>query len=311
MDFTQMTSFVTVIECGSFSCAAKKLHMAHSTVTGHIQRLEQELDCTLIRRSTRTMVVTDKGQLVYRFAKQVLGSKAELDRELNRLDCSHRISIASTSCIGFGLIPDILAKYRRRRNDITFSLTHGQDKEILTMLCSGAISLGFVRKPCQHGDVDCILLGQSPYKLLLPRGGAFSDLQIHSADPADLTVDYPIVLATKGDDSRNRIEGRWWERFGTDRPMPAPAVEACGVENIINYVRSGLGFALLPNFVARRTEGDHRTRIMEIEKETLNPATVYLICRKGETNQAVLDFIQFIRNWAYGNRNRDDMAYYE
>lgn len=92
MDFMQLHSFVTVVECCSFSCAAQKLHMAHSTITGHVQRLEQELNCTLIKRSTRTMTITDKGQSVYRFAKHALGGQAELLADLKRLDSSHRIN---------------------------------------------------------------------------------------------------------------------------------------------------------------------------------------------------------------------------
>lgn len=311
MDLIQLNSFVTVIECGSFSCAAQKLHMAHSTVTGHVQRLEQELDCTLIKRSTRSMAVTDKGQVVYRYAKQVLGGQTEMEAELKRLDCCHRINMAATSCISFGLIPHILSKYRKKKCDAVFNLMQGQDKEIQAMLCSGLISLGFIRKPCQNQDVECVLLGQSGYRILLPRGGAFDGITVQTADPADLTMNYPLVMAAKGEDSRTRIENRWLVRFGVDRPLPAPAVETFGTENIVNHVRSGLGFTLMPCFVAERVKQDPGIRILNVQEETLAPVTVYMIYRKAETNQSILDFIQFIRNWARLNQNREDIAFFE
>ena len=311
MDFVQLNSFVTVVESGSFSCAAQKLHMAHSTVTGHIQRLEQELDCILLKRSTRTMAMTDKGQVVYCFAKQALGGQAEMESELKRLDSCHRINMASTGCISFGLVPGILSKYRRKKSDVMFNLIQGQDKEIQAMLCSGLISVGFLRKPCQSKDVECILLGQSGYRILLPRGGVFEEITAAAADPADLTEHYPIVMAAKGEDSRTRIEARWLTRFGADRALPTPAVETFGVENIINHVRSGLGFTLMPNFIAERLRSDPGIRILDATDETIPPVTVYMIYRKAEANQAVLDFIQFIRSWARANQSRDDIAFFE
>lgn len=285
--------------------------MAHSTVSGHVQRLEQELDCILIKRSTRTMSLTDKGQVVYRFAKQALGGQEEMESELKRLDSCHRINIASTSCIAFGLIPGILSKYRRKKGDVMFNLMQGQDKEIQAMLCSGLISVGFLRKPCQSKDVECVLLGQSGYRILLPQGGIFSEITATTADPADLTERYPIVMAAKGEDSRTRIEARWLTRFGTNRPLPTPVVETFGVENIINHVRSGLGFTLIPNFIAECLQSDPGVRILDATDKTIPPVTVYMIYRKAEANQAVLDFIQFIRSWARTNQSRDDIAFYE
>lgn len=311
MDFVQLNSFVTVIESGSFSCAAKKLHMAHSTVTGHVQRLEQELGCILIKRSTRTMALTDKGQVVYRFAKQALGGQAEMESELKRLDSCHRINIASTSCISFGLMPRILSKYRRKKSDVMFNLMQGQDREIQAMLCSGLISVGFLRNSCQCKDVECVLLGQSGYRILLPQGGIFSEITATAADPADLTERYPFVLAAKGEDSRTRIEARWLTRFGNNRPLPTPAVETFGAENIINHIRSGLGFSLMPNFIAERLKADPAIRILDATDKTIQPVTVYMIYRKAETNQSVLDFVQFIRSWARTNQSRDDIAFYE
>lgn len=311
MDFMQLNSFVTVVEYGSFCCAAQKLHMAHSTVTGHIQRLERELNCTLIKRSTRTMTLTEKGQVVYQFAKQVLGGQAEMISELRRLDILRRINIATTSCIGYGLIPEILSKYRRKKENVMFNLMQGQDKEIQAMLSSGLISIGFLRGPCQCKDTECVLLGQSGYRLLVPQGGIFDNISAEAADPADLAESYPLVLAARGEDSRIRIETRWLTRFGTDREFPSPAVETFGMENIINYVRSGLGFSLVPCFVAKRLKQDPGIRILDAQDETISPVTVYMIYRKAETNQAVLDFIQFIQNWVRINQSRTEIAFYE
>ena len=49
----QLETFVVTAECASFTRAADKLHLTQSTVSTHIQSLEQELDSHLIRRAQK------------------------------------------------------------------------------------------------------------------------------------------------------------------------------------------------------------------------------------------------------------------
>ena len=49
----QLETFVVTAECGSFTRAAEKLHLTQSTVSTHIQCLEQELRTQLILRGAR------------------------------------------------------------------------------------------------------------------------------------------------------------------------------------------------------------------------------------------------------------------
>ena len=55
--------FLKVVEQGSFSKAAKILNMAPSSVTRAIDNLEYELKSELFKRSTRHLLLTDKGQV--------------------------------------------------------------------------------------------------------------------------------------------------------------------------------------------------------------------------------------------------------
>ena len=139
MNLLKYMAFVKTVEYGSFTRAAEKLAYSQPTVSFQIKQLEQELDCILLKRSTRTMAMTDKGQVVYCFAKQALGGQAEMESELKRLDSCHRINLASTGCISFGLVPGILSKYRRKKSDVMFNLIQGQDKEIQAIAAKGGV----------------------------------------------------------------------------------------------------------------------------------------------------------------------------
>jgi LysR family transcriptional activator of nhaA len=70
--------FWTVVREGGVTRASEKLHVSQPTISGQLRELEEALGEKLLARSGRTVVLTDIGRTVYRYADQMLG----LDREL-------------------------------------------------------------------------------------------------------------------------------------------------------------------------------------------------------------------------------------
>src|SRR3981189_1298026 len=64
MDFELLRSFVAVAECGGFHRAADQLNLTQSTVSQQIKRLELETKKPLFRRTTRTVALTDDGEML-------------------------------------------------------------------------------------------------------------------------------------------------------------------------------------------------------------------------------------------------------
>jgi DNA-binding transcriptional LysR family regulator len=60
-----VTTFVQVVESGSFALAAERLDMTRSAVGKAIARLEQRLGARLLQRTTRSQSLTDDGQAYY------------------------------------------------------------------------------------------------------------------------------------------------------------------------------------------------------------------------------------------------------
>ena len=57
--------FAEVLDCGSFSGAARRLGIAKSSVSKKVSALEADLGVRLIQRSTRKLRVTEEGQALY------------------------------------------------------------------------------------------------------------------------------------------------------------------------------------------------------------------------------------------------------
>jgi len=67
-----MAIFVTVVEQGNFSKAAKKLGVTPSAVSRQISRLEDALGIKLLQRTTRQLALTESGELAFTSCKQML-----------------------------------------------------------------------------------------------------------------------------------------------------------------------------------------------------------------------------------------------
>ncbi len=69
---TAITVFRKVIEQGSFKAAAEDLGLSKAAVSKNIKQLEDTLKTPLIHRTTRTMSITDSGQIYYKYVCRVL-----------------------------------------------------------------------------------------------------------------------------------------------------------------------------------------------------------------------------------------------
>ena len=109
--------FLKVVEFGSFSKAAKVLNMAPSSVTRAIDNLEYELKSELFKRSTRQLLLTDKGYIFLEGASNLV---AECDSLLMSMSDSHKepegiLRISAFESFGrlsvCPIIPEFLKKY--------------------------------------------------------------------------------------------------------------------------------------------------------------------------------------------------------
>jgi DNA-binding transcriptional LysR family regulator len=74
-----METFVRVMEAGSFSEAARQLHLGQPAISKSIAQLERHLGVKLLLRSTRGLAPTEAGESFYHRAKRVIEEADEAD----------------------------------------------------------------------------------------------------------------------------------------------------------------------------------------------------------------------------------------
>jgi len=133
----QLETFVVTAECASFTRAADKLHLTQSTVSTHIQSLEQELDSQLILRGARRKLeLTETGRRVYAAAKEILNRCEALESMRESSDAA-TLSIATSTVPAQQLLPKLMSGFLKRNNAARFALRRGDSDAVRTMLEKG------------------------------------------------------------------------------------------------------------------------------------------------------------------------------
>lgn len=142
-------NFITVIECGTITAAADKIHIAQPALSNQIRMLEKEFNAQLIRRSNRNRQVelTEAGRLIYARIKTICQLEEDAYREVR--DCvdggdgTLRIGVISTIPLEF--IKRIIISINEKSPSIRFNIYEGDSSTIADMLKQGIIELGIVR----------------------------------------------------------------------------------------------------------------------------------------------------------------------
>lgn len=72
MSLKRIHCFVAIANFGNFNDAAKELNLTPSAVSQNLKLLEEELDTTLIKRTTRSLLLTEAGQHFYQNVQNIL-----------------------------------------------------------------------------------------------------------------------------------------------------------------------------------------------------------------------------------------------
>ena len=86
MDIRTLRYFVEVVRQQSFTRAAEKLFVTQPTISKMLKNLEDELNCTLLIRDGRKLLLTDTGRVVFERGLAILAEFRQLEAELGDIN---------------------------------------------------------------------------------------------------------------------------------------------------------------------------------------------------------------------------------
>lgn len=164
MDFKQLTYFITVVNEGTISAAAKKLHMTQPPLSTQLKLLEDEVGCLLFERGPRSIRLTDAGRIMYDRATTLLHMSTIMQEELQEYkDGSHgTLRLGVVSSVSSTLFCQWFQGFHEAYPNIRFEISEANTYQLLEKLQDGFIELAIVRTPFPAGSFHCISLKKEP-----------------------------------------------------------------------------------------------------------------------------------------------------
>ena len=246
----QLRAFADVVELGSFSAAAERLHLTQPAVSQQVGQLELKLGVKLIERSGRKARASAAGlellAHVRRIEADMVAALDAMARHAKGALGRVRIGTGATACIH--LLPPVLRELRRRLPSLEITVTTGHTADMVRLVEENVLDIGLVTMPARGRALSVTPLMEDEF------------VAIASADapplPAPLTpavvAALPIVLYEPGAQTR-RIVDQWLAGL----PL-RPVMELGSVEAIKELVGAGLGYGILPAMAVSspRSRGD-------------------------------------------------------
>lgn len=253
VDLRQLRYFVTVAEELHFGRAAARLAMTQPPLSQQIQALEDEIGVPLFVRTRRSVALTPAGQQWLPEVRRVLADAASLPALAQRLARGEigTLSLAFVSTADYGILPDLLRRFRVRHPEVQLQLREATSDIQLDALAEGQIDAGLVIRPqmpaLPHG-LSYLPLVREPLVLAVPqdwrapgrRGGA---AQPDAVALADFAHEPLILFPRRSAPAFHDIITGYYARDGF---VPVIAQEAIQMQTIVSLVSAGIGVALVP-----------------------------------------------------------------
>lgn len=244
MELKNLRTFQVVVDQGSYQKAADCLGYTQSTVTVHIQQLEEELGVPLFQRTGRRMVLTQVGEQALTQTRDLLLAAdrlSQLGQEGRELSGTLRVDMAET-LLCYKTQP-VIQKFRKLAPQVRLIIRSRNCLDIAENVRSGACDLGVGYDMDWSRDVlEVEPMGE--YEVILLASPEFRHPDFITPGQRK-----PVSLVTDEPDSifRRRLEDYLRER---DITLDA-TLELWSIETIKRCVMSNLGFTYLPRFAAQ------------------------------------------------------------
>ena len=111
MDTRYFKTLVTVVETGSFSNAARHLHLTQSAISQRIKFLEGTFGHILFDRSGGKLLLTKAGEVVLESARRIVGVEDSLLGRLKQLNGRQKVSLCCTPTFGAVYLSGVLNRF--------------------------------------------------------------------------------------------------------------------------------------------------------------------------------------------------------
>lgn len=278
----QLKVFESVARHLNFTRAAEELFLTQPAVSMQVKLLEKQLGLSLFEQLGKSVHLTDAGQEVLGYARNISQQLDELEAVLNRIKGLSggklRISVATTANY---FIPTLLGTFSRRYPEVTVSLDVTNREALLQQLSENTVDLVIMGQPPSGLDVEADVFMENPLIVVAPPG---HPLAHQKKIPLKRLQEEVFLVREPGSGTRSAME-----RFFAKREIHLKTgMEVGSNEAIKQSVQAGLGLGLLSRATIEQELELKRLVVLDVAEFPIMRHW-YLVHRRGKRLSAVAE----------------------
>ncbi len=254
MELRQLKTFALIAKLGSFVQAADRLGYAQSTVTNHIQILENEMGVRLFERLGHRVMLTNQGKSLLPYAQQVIQLTSEALTITQKIDddLQGKLTIGTGESLGTYRLPRLFQTYRKAHSKVEMILKFASCTNICDRIRNNEIDVGIIINDKIMGE-DLIVKNISDEQMLFLTAADHPLVLKKIITPHDLAGTC-VIFTEPGCSYRSSVE----KILKDCRVSPQSFLEASSIETIKQLIMLGLGISMLPRFTVEKELSEGR-----------------------------------------------------
>lgn len=286
--------FYTVANTGNISKAAKELYISQPAISKSVQKLEESVGCRLFSRSSRGVVLTEEGKLLYDHVRTAFETLTLGEEKLKRsieLGIGHlKIGVSSTLC-KYILLP-YLKEFIKQNPHISISISCQSTNDTLKLLENDKIDIGLIGKPENTKNIQFDFLEEIE-DIFVAKKDYIRNLRARGVQKNQILSSATLMLLDKNNMTRQYIDD-----FLQKNQIPVrDIIDISDMDLLIDFARIGVGVAcVIKSFVKEDLAAG---ALMEIPLGIPIPKReVGFAYRTGiKPSKSLAEFIRFYQNF--------------
>ncbi|QCP09206.1 LysR family transcriptional regulator [Pseudoduganella umbonata] len=288
MELRHLRYFVAVADEKNFTRAAERLNIAQPPLSRQIQQLEEELGVVLIEKGSRPLRLTEAGQFFHAHAQELLDKAQDLKAMTRRVGkIERKLSIGFVASTLYGLLPEIVRRFRDRYQAVDISFHELTTVEQLKALKDDTIDVGFGRLKGEDAAIRRIVLREEPLIVALPVGHRLT--RVPGALKMSELMDDPLIVYPKT--PRPSFADQVLATFRERMLVPRQVIEVRELQIAIGLVGAGQGIAIVPDSLQGMIRTDVVYKPLD-DRQAISP--IIFSARAMDRSQELADMLAII-----------------
>ena len=238
INLDQLRALIEVVECRSFSAAARRLNLSQPAVSLQIRELERRFGVPLIERFGKQAFATPPGRELIKEAQRIFDACTSAEEAMRRFreNWIGRVHLCTTLTAMIYRLPPVLRKLRSEHPGVDLIVTNMPTPLSIARILSNEADLALVTLPVDDTELRVTRLRDELMFAAFPAS--------EKGVPEEITPEYitrqRLLLLTEQPPSAGQTTVLGWVPAGT------PSMAVGTVEALKSAVASDVGMAILP-----------------------------------------------------------------